>query len=452
MFLFGKRELTIAWAAIAFASLAPGAAQAADPPDPGTTQTFTYGPAGDAQYSYIVYVPTTYDASDPAPLLVMTHGCQTTAEEQMRANLLNPIAERERFIVLYPDVNGTEEQQPGPTKNCWQFPSPLNWHRGSGDPAAIAGMTQAVMTGWNVDPERVYMAGMSAGSFMTSIMAAAYPDLYAAVVINAGGAYADGACLGIPAGIPAAVSAQLAFEEMGNRARVVPRLVMGGDSDQGVPPACADKALEQGLRTNNLVLGGSQESPISLSPATTREEDNPNPDGYDSTVQTYPDPEGCLTGERWLIHGMNHFWPGGSSDPALKSFTDPKGPNGGEIAWEFLSRFTKGATSPPCSEAPAVPLTCRTAKDDPGTIVAVEGTTTRGTTGDDVILGSPDADVIRSFGGADLVCGGAGDDVIRGGSGNDELRGRAGDDRLRGGAGANFCRGGRGHDRLASCN
>ena len=58
---------------------------------------------------------------------------------------------------------------------------------------------------------------------------------------------------------------------MGPRARIVPRLVMGGDADAGVAPACADKALEQGLRTNNLVIGGAQDGPIGLTPAATRE-------------------------------------------------------------------------------------------------------------------------------------------------------------------------------------
>ena len=317
--------------------------------DPGSTQTFTYG-SGLSAYPYIVYVPTTYNAARPAPLLVMTHGCQTTADQQMRANLLNPLAEREGFIVLYPDIDPIEAAQPGPLARCWQFPAPTSWHRDSGDPAAIAAMTRAVMARWKIDPERVYMAGMSAGSFMTSIMAAAYPDLFAAVAINAGGAYADGTCIGVPAGLPVALSAQMARDEMGSRARIVPRLVMGGDADQGIPPGCADKALQQGLRTNNLVLGNAQDSPISLTPASVREE--PKPGGYSSTVSTYRDPAGCVIGERWLIHGMNHFWPGGSSDPKLAAFTDPKGPNGAEIAWKFLSRYTKSSTAMPCAEAP----------------------------------------------------------------------------------------------------
>jgi poly(hydroxyalkanoate) depolymerase family esterase len=327
----------------------PSSANAAiDPPDPGSTQSFTYG-SGSTAYPYLVYVPTSYTRSQPMPLLVMTHGCQTTAEEQMRSTLYNKVAEREGFIVLYPDVNPNEQGQPGPLRNCWQFPLATNWHRGTGDPAAIAGMTRAVMDRWSVDPERVYMAGMSAGSFMTSIMAAAYPDLFAAVAIMAGGAYADGGCLFTGPGIPVEESAQMAYAEMGPRARVVPRIVMGGDADQGIPPPCADKALAQGLRTNNLVLSGAQDGPISLAPASTREV--PKAGGYSSTVSTYLDPGGCVIGERWLIHGMNHFWSGGTTDPAYANFTDPKGPNGAEATWAFVSQYTMSSTASTCTVA-----------------------------------------------------------------------------------------------------
>lgn len=327
---------------LAVASASPGVATAA-----GRTETFVQG-TGQAAHPYRVYVPSSDAAGRPAPLLVMTHGCQTTAEQQQRANLLDPVADREGFLVLYPDVSPVEAGAPGPLKNCWPFPSPSQWHRDQGAPNAIATMTRAAMARWSIDPEQVYMAGMSAGSFMTSIMAAAYPDLFAAVAINAGGAYADGYCLGVPAPL----SAQMARDEMGGRARVVPRLVTGGDRDAGIPPACADKALEQGLRTNNLVLGGSQDGPIALTPASLREVPADEPGGYPSTVRTYRDPAGCLIGERWLIHGMNHHWPGGSTDPRLGGFTDPKGPSGAEITWAFLKRFTRSGTAFPCAEAP----------------------------------------------------------------------------------------------------
>jgi poly(hydroxyalkanoate) depolymerase family esterase len=337
-------------------SATPAAASTFDPPDPGSTKTFTYG-SGSSAYPYIVYVPTSYDRSERAPLIVMTHGCQTTADEQMRANLYNQVAEREGVVMLYPDVTAAEVAQPGPLARCWQFFNQESWHRDSGDAAAIAGMTRAVKKRWRIDPDRVYMVGMSAGSFMTSIMAAAYPDLYAAVAIMAGGAYADSGCLIVGPGIPAAQSAQLAYDEMGSRARIVPRLVMGGDADQGIPPTCADKALEQGLRTNNLVLGDRQDAPIALTPASVHEV--PKAGGYSSTVSTYLDPDGCMIGKRWLIHGMNHFWSGGSADPSLANFTDPKGPNGAEATWRFLSRYTKSTTGMPCAEARRPALRCR---------------------------------------------------------------------------------------------
>jgi poly(hydroxyalkanoate) depolymerase family esterase len=347
----------------------PAAAHAADPPDPGKTDTFQYG-SGDAAFPYIVYTPKSVDPARSVPLLVMTHGCQTSAEQQMRANLYNPVAEREKFIVLYPDIDKAGTQQPGPLRNCWRFFNPESWHRDQGDAAVLAGMTREVMKRSRVDAERVYLMGMSAGGFMTSILAAAYPDIYAAVGIMSAGAYADPSCLfGNPATKPAATSAQEAYAEMGPRARVVPRLVMGGDKDSGVPPACHDKALEQGLRTNNLVISGgsSQDGPIPLNPSAVREE--PKAGGYPSTVRTYRDPDGCVVGERWVVHGMNHFWSGGSSDPKWASFTDPKGPSGVEVSWRFFKRYTKSATAMPCATAPC-PKTTISIRLPAGTVAA----------------------------------------------------------------------------------
>ena len=124
---------------------------------------------------------------------------------------------------------------------------------------------------------------------------------------------------------------------------------MGGDQDEAVSPACAHKALEQGLRTDNLVIGGAQDAPISLTPASIREA--PKPGGFESTVSVFLDPNRCEIGERWLIHGMGHFWPGGSTDPDLQNFTDPRGPNGGAVLWQFFSRYTRSSTPMPCAEA-----------------------------------------------------------------------------------------------------
>lgn len=211
-------------------------------------------------------------------------------------------------------------------------------------------MTRAVMSKRTIDDERVYLVGVSAGGLMAAIEAAAYPDLFAAVGIVASSAYADWPCFVTGIGIPVAISAQPAFSQMGPRARVVPLIAIGSDADQAFPATCTGKALEQGLRTNNLVLSGRQDGPIRLTPATVREEQEPG--GYAYTVSSYRDPAGCLIGERWVIHGMPHAWPGGTTDQRYAGFTDSRAPSGAEGTWAFFERYRKSGTAMPCSEAP----------------------------------------------------------------------------------------------------
>jgi len=342
----GLALLTTCGLAATFLAAGPAAIATPTGHAPGTTTTFTYG-SGLTAYPYRVYTPAGWTPQAHLPLYVMVHGCQTSAEQQQRANLLDPLADEQGFVVVYPDTNPIENAQPGPTTHCWQFPSPLNWLRGQGDVAAVAGITQKVVAEWGIDPQRVYVMGMSAGAFLSADLAATYPDLYAASGENAGGAYADGTCLAQNlVALPAPLSAALARAAMGSRARVVPRIVIGGDADQGIPPACADKALKQSLRTNNLVLSGTQTTPISLTPTSVTSGQVPGGRSY--TVADYRDHSGCLLGQRILVHGMNHYWSGGSDDPSLSSFTDPSGPSAADASWDFFSRFTLDNTAHSC--------------------------------------------------------------------------------------------------------
>lgn len=75
------------------------------------------------------------------------------------------------------------------------------------------------------------------------------------------------------------------------------------------------------------------------------------------------------------------------------------------------------------------------------TILATGGRT-KGTAGDDVILGSAGVDTIDGRGGNDRICGGGGKDALKGG---------AGDDLLDGGAGADSCDGGPGRLTRRAC-
>jgi poly(hydroxyalkanoate) depolymerase family esterase len=332
-------------------ALTPVVANAATPHLPGPRGKTTLGVTnfkGD-RFPYRLYTPSSYQADRQAPLVVVAHGCQTTAAQEEALTNFDQLADRDGFVVLYPEDDSLSQNLPGPIKQCFKFFYPQMYFRGFADTAAVAQMTRTVMRTRAIDPQRVYMVGVSGGGLLTSASAGAYPDLYAAVGIVESAGYADGFCLATGTGIPAFASAQLAYTAMGPRARVVPIFVIGSTGDQAFPAACEKKALQQGLRTDNLVIGGSQTAPISLQPAAVRREKVPG--GRTYTLSTFRDPSGCLIGQQTIIDGMPHAWPGGTTDPAYRGYTDPTAPSGAKTAWSFFRHFTLDGSAMPCATA-----------------------------------------------------------------------------------------------------
>lgn len=265
------------------------------------------GPAGSLAYS--LYVPA--QAKPGMPLVVMLHGCTQNPEDFARGTGMNRLADELGFIVAYPRQTRSANAQ-----QCWNWFKPEDQQRDRGEPALIAGVTRQVIAEQGADPDRVYVAGLSAGGAAAAIMGQAYPDIYAAIGIHSG--IACGAARDLP-------SALMAMRNGGNAPRpgsgntFVPVITFHGDRDNTVNE----------VNSRSIIAAASSASGSALK---TRVETGKSAKGT-FTRELSVDAQDRIMMEQWTIHGAGHAWSGGHSSG---SYTHPSGPDASREMLRFF--------------------------------------------------------------------------------------------------------------------
>jgi poly(hydroxyalkanoate) depolymerase family esterase len=292
---------------------------------PGKLTTGSYTNSS-GTLSYELYVPSTYTAGTAVPLVVALHGCTETADVYRQLSGWDTEGQAENFIVLFPQQSSSRNSE-----ECWNWFEQADMQRGSGEPSIIAGMVGSVEQNYSINTKQVYVAGFSAGGAMANVMAATYPDIFAAVGVGSGCEYNGLPCVGAP-GPPASQTGQEAYQAMGSYARVMPAIVFQGDSDDIVDPANGPLIVNEWQVTDNYALDGSATGAIPTTPLSTTNGSSSGGQSY--TVTQYGDQNGNDLIDYWVIHGMNHAWSGGSSS---ELYSDPSGPSETAAMWAFFS-------------------------------------------------------------------------------------------------------------------
>ncbi|WGM46523.1 hypothetical protein KOAAANKH_01394 [Brevundimonas sp. NIBR10] len=201
-------------------------------PNPGALKMLIHVPAG---------------LAPGAPLVVVLHGCTQRGEAYADGAGWLTLADRFGFVVLSPEQTAANNPN-----RCFNWFQTGDTTRDAGEAASIAAMTRKAIADHAIDPDRVFVTGLSAGGAMTAVLLATYPELFA------GGAVVAGLPHGAAASMSEAFGAMMKprardSAAWGEKVRAAsdhagpwPRIsIWHGTADATVRPASADALIQQ---------------------------------------------------------------------------------------------------------------------------------------------------------------------------------------------------------------
>jgi poly(hydroxyalkanoate) depolymerase family esterase len=230
-----------------------------------------------------------------APLIVLLHGCGQAAITFARETGWMTLSDRLGVPIVLPEQAG--ENNHG---RCFNWFHPAHVRRGSGEALSIRQMVAAAVERFGSDPNRIYIAGLSAGGAMAAAMLAAYPDVFTAGAVVAGlpvGA-ANGTSEALrrmaeagPSRSPAAWADLVRHAAPADFPGPWPRLsIWHGGADRVVDPANARLLAEQWSALHGLD-----------NPAITVEASGVRREVWGQSKQA--------AAELWTLAGQPHAWP-----------------------------------------------------------------------------------------------------------------------------------------------
>lgn len=241
--------------------------------------------------TYLVHVGSSCSAEKPAPLVIVLHGGGGTGAGTVKLTNFNAIADREGFIVVYPD--GVDRH--------WNDGRGVEWYRAHteniDDLGFISALIDELSTKLKVDTKRVYVTGISNGGMMSYRLGCELSQRIAGI-----------------APVTASISVNMA--KVWSPSRPMPVLIIAGTADPLVPWDGGD--IRFGGRIYGTVLSVPdtvkfwvEKSGCLAKPMVIRLPEVDPTDGTTVRKEVYA---GCWGGAEvvlYAVEGGGHTWPGG---------------------------------------------------------------------------------------------------------------------------------------------
>ncbi len=151
--------------------------KSSDPPLPNQGNVIRYD---GVNRTYLLHVPSSYNSSQPAPLVIMLHGYTGTSTGHEQYTGFSISADEEGYIVVYPDG----------IKYPWNETNPQAWNAGgiyeqwtggTDDVGFLKKLIEEIRAYYNIDENRIFASGHSNGAFMCYRLAYEMSDVFAAI-------------------------------------------------------------------------------------------------------------------------------------------------------------------------------------------------------------------------------------------------------------------------------
>ena len=278
--------------------------------------------SGDRIRYYVLYVPDSYQAQTPTPLVVSLHGFFEWPRHLQRMSGWSEHAEEHGFIVVYPRGTG----------------SPLRWNTRASDddPAAmqrdvelIADLIEALTAEHNIDRGRVYVNGLSNGAGMAHVVACELADRIAAIG-GVAGAY------------------PYPWDDC-RPTRPVPVIAFHGTADPIVPYEGGATGRGGATRFASVASWARAWAARNGCAATPRKLARV---GQVSAAR-YTDCDDAAEVDLHTVDEGGHTWPGGRPMPESITGTTSEDVSATELMWAFFQRVTAAATAAAATAATA---------------------------------------------------------------------------------------------------